>query len=47
VWRLAGLAVDAVPPPGPQAAIAPAQQPAAPQPAAGQKSGKPSAKPKS
>jgi hypothetical protein len=45
VWRLAGLAVDAVPPPGPQAAMAPAAQPAA-QPAADQKSGKPPAKPK-
>jgi hypothetical protein len=50
VWRLAGLGVDAVPPPGAQAAIAPAQQPAASapaQPAAGQKNGKQAAKPRS
>jgi hypothetical protein len=53
VWRLAGLAVDAVLPPGAQAAAALAQQPAAPaapqQPAAGQKNDKPSTntKPKS
>jgi hypothetical protein len=47
-WRLAGLAVDAVPPPpGPQAAAAPVQQPAPAQPAASQKSGKTPAKPKS
>jgi hypothetical protein len=49
IWRLAGLGVDAVPPPGAQAAAAPAQQPAAPaaaQPAAGQKNAKPATKPK-
>jgi hypothetical protein len=45
-WRLAGLGVDAVPPSGPQAAIAPVQQPAAAQPAANQKGAKPSTKPK-
>ena len=44
-WRIAGIAVDAVPPPGPQAAAAPAPAPT-PQPAPSEATKKGAAKPK-